>query len=213
VTDSVPRKILNGILVLTLALGPASARAMDPLVLFLLKSLRDQFAMSTAEYAWDSANRQEPPKSYGYLAAPQQFVPPGSEGEEKRLRALIDRSFTYLTADQREQVLAGLMRILSDPQNAAMRPQIVESFTQTAEAVRSAQQALNRLSTPEKQALVVQARSEYLKYSPEERRQMVETLRAGQLPLPRDLTEMMLAEFPAVDAGSEPQRHEQAYAK
>jgi hypothetical protein len=73
----------------------------------------------------------------------------------------------------------------------------VESFTKTAQAVRTAQQALQDLGPDEKRALARQAREEFLRLPPQERRQMMDLLATGHVPLPRDLTDMMLAEFSA----------------
>lgn len=180
---------------LLLAVASTQALAVDPLVLFLLRMLRDQIAMSAAEAAWKAMTRPAP-RTHGYLAPPAapMAIP---EPEEERLRTLIDQSFTYLTDAQREQVYAGLMKILADPENRALRPQIVESFTKTAQAVRGAQQALQNLGREEKLALARQARDEFLRLPPQERRQMMDLLATGHVPLPRDLTDMMLAEFSA----------------
>ncbi|HEX6827399.1 MAG TPA: hypothetical protein VF104_00315, partial [Burkholderiales bacterium] len=150
--------------------------------------------MAAAEAAWKSATRPAPP-AYGYLAPPAAAAVP--EAEDRRLRALIDQSFAYLTEAQREQVYAGLMKILSDPDNRAQRPQIVESFTRTAQAVRAAQQSLQNLAPGDKRALVRQAREEFLRLPAQERGQMLDLLATGHVPLPRDLTDMMLAEFSA----------------
>jgi hypothetical protein len=185
------RAVLLGLL---LAAASAPALAADPLVLFLLRMLRDQITMAAAEAAWNAVTRPAPP-AYRYLAPPAVAAVP--EPEDQRLRTLIDQSFTYLTEPQRDQVHAGLIKILADPQNRALRPQIVESFTRTAQAVRSAQQALQGLNPEEKRSLVRQAREEFLRLAPQERQQMLEILRSGQVPLPQDLTEMMLAEFSA----------------
>ena len=183
--------LLLGVL---LAAASAQAPAVDPLVLFLLRTLRDQIAMAAAEAAWKSATRPAPP-AYGYLTPPAATALP--EAEDRRLRGLIDGSFAYLTEAQREQVYAGLMKILSEPANRAQRPQIVESFTRTAQAVRSAQQSLKNLGPEEKRALVRQAREEFLRLPAQERRQMLDLLATGHVPMPRDLTDMMLAEFSA----------------
>lgn len=180
---------------LLLAAASAQALAADPLVLFLLRMLRDQIAMAAAEAALDAMTRPAP-RTYGYLAPPAAPVAV-PEPEDQQLRTLIDESFGYLTDGQREQVYAGLMKILSDPENRALRPQIVESFTKTAQAVRAAQQALRNLGPDEKRTLVRQAREEFLRLPPQERRQMMDLLATGHVPLPRDLTDMMLAEFSA----------------
>ncbi|HSD60600.1 MAG TPA: hypothetical protein VLC55_07075 [Burkholderiales bacterium] len=192
------KRLRTAILCLLLAAWPASAFAIDPLVLFLLRTLRDQIAMSAAESALEYANQPAPPR-VNYLALPSQAT---VEPEDQRLRATIDQSFSYLTEPQRDQVYSGLMKILSEPENRAHRPQIVESFTKTAQAVQAAQKAIQALSPEEKRALVQQARAEYVKLAPQERQQMLEILRAGHVPLPREITDMMLAAFASADAVS-----------
>ncbi len=189
------KRLRAALLCLLLAAWPASALAVDPLVLFLLRALRDQIAMSLAEQALEYASRPAPPR-VAYLALPSAAP---AMPEDERLRAVIDQSFSYLSEPQREQVYAGLMKILSDPENRALRPQIVESFTKTAQAVQAAQKAIQALSPEEKRALVQQARAEYLKLAPREREQMLEILRAGQVPLPREITDMMLAAFASAE--------------
>ncbi len=179
-----------------LTLGSSSVWATDPLVLFLLRAIRDQIVMSAAEAALDALNRPAPPQ-YGYLQPPP--VDTAEQDETRHLKAIIDESYGYLSPAQRDQVHTSLMKILADPENAALRPQIVESFTQTARAVGRAQQTLRRLSHNQKLALAADARLEYEKLGPDQRREMMRILRAGQAPLPSDLTEMMVAEFSAAD--------------
>jgi hypothetical protein len=197
-TPTIPRAVaFRGIAAaVLLTLGSSSAWATDPLVLFLLRAIRDQIVMNAAETALDAMNRPAPPQ-YGYLQPPPLVSP--EQDESRRLKAIIDESYEYLSPAQREQVHASLMKILADPENAALRPQIVESFTRTARAVGRAQQTLRHLSHSQKLALAADARLEYEKLGPDQRREMMRILRAGQAPLPSDLTEMMVAEFLAAD--------------
>jgi hypothetical protein len=91
-------------------------------------------------------------------------------------------------------------KILSDPQNAAMRPGLVQELAVKASAVRQAHEQLAALTSSEKRALALQARDEYAKLPLEERQQMVQVLQARIVPLPRDLNDMILAEFGSVAA-------------
>ena len=67
-------------------------------------------------------------------------------------------------------------------------------------AVRSAHERLAALSPAEKRAIAVDARSEYERLKPQERDQLMQLLKAGVAPIPRDLNELILAEFAAAGA-------------
>jgi hypothetical protein len=95
-------------------------------------------------------------------------------------------------------VFAGMQKILRDPQYEKMKPQIVAEFALKARAVRDGYRDLDRLSYAEKRALATQARAEFSRLPVAERRQMIEVLQSGILPLPRDLGALMLAELSAV---------------
>lgn len=179
-----------------LTLGTSSAWATDPLVLFLLRMLRDQIVISAADAATERLNRPAPPQ-YGYPQPREASVP--RQDEPQRLKMVIEESYGYLAPAQRDEIHAALMRILGDPRNAALRPQIVASFVQTARAVQQAQQTLESLSQAQKHALASQARHEYERLGAGERRDLMSILRAGQVPIPADLTEMMVAEFSAAE--------------
>jgi hypothetical protein len=178
----------------TLLFTAGSAHAAEPLTLFLLKMLRDQMASSAIESAVNSI----PPaveKSPGAnpLAGVYGF-------DEQQLRALIDAGFVHLTPSQRADVYASLTRMLADPRNALARPLIIEELAQHASAVRSAHERLAALSPAEKRAIAVDARSEYERLKPQERDQLMQLLKAGVAPIPRDLNELILAEFAAAGA-------------
>jgi hypothetical protein len=180
---------------LLLALWPSIAFAIDPLTLFLLRMLRDQIISSGMESAIDGAKRNEPPSILMIPRAPYDL-------DDQELRALIDEGFVHLSSAQRSEVYAGVKRILSNPENAAMRPYLVQELAVKASAVRQAHEQLAKLSQAQKAALAAEARAEYEKLPPDERQQMFQVLQSGVVPLPRDLNDMILAEFGSVQAAS-----------
>lgn len=178
----------------TLLFAAGSVQAAEPLTMYLLKMLRDQMATAAIESAVD-----------GGRPAPQQpSVPPALTGvygvSEDQLRALIDTGFVHLTPAQRADVYASLTRMLADPRNAAARPLIIEELAQHASAIRGAHERLASLTMAEKRAIAVDARAEYERLSPKERDQLVQLLKSRVAPIPRDLNDLLLAEFAA--AGS-----------
>lgn len=178
---------------ITLLLAAIPAKAAEPLTLYLLKMLRDQMATSVIESAVNNA------------AMPRQpAVPPALTGvygvSEEQLRALIDTGFVHLTASQRADIYASLTRMLSDPKNALARPLIIEELAQHASAVRSAHERLAALSFTEKRAIAMDARSEYERLPVRERDQLMQLLKMRVAPIPRDLNDLILAEFAAAGA-------------
>lgn len=177
---------------LLLALWPAVGVAADPLTLLLIHIIREQIA-SAVQDAVEKAQRES--------ERPVLIIPPAPyDLSDEKLRALIDEGFVYLSSAQRDEVFASAKRILSDPNNAALRPMLVQELAVKASAARQAHERLANLSPTEKRALAIQARGEYEKLPPEERQQMIQVLQAGIAPLPRDLNEMILAEFGSVPA-------------
>jgi hypothetical protein len=177
---------------LLLALWPAVGVAADPLTLLLIHIIREQIA-SAVQDAVEKAQRES--------ERPVLIIPQGPyDLNDEKLRALIDEGFVYLSSAQRDEVFASAKRILSDPNNAALRPMLVQELAVKASAARQAHERLANLSPTEKRALAIQARGEYEKLPPEERQQMIQVLQAGIAPLPRDLNEMILAEFGSVPA-------------
>lgn len=175
---------------LLLAVWPSVTIAAEPLTWLLLHIIRQQIE-SAVEDAVEKARRER--------ERPVLVIPPAPyDLDDQKLRALIDEGFVYLTRSQRDEVFASVKRVLSDPQNAAMRPMLVQELAVKASAARQAHEQLAALSSAEKKALAVQAREEYERLPPEERLQMMEVLRSGVVPLPRDLNEMILAEFATV---------------
>ncbi len=189
------RLILAGVV---LAAVCAPAHSLDPLTLILLRIVRDQMISAGIEGAVDRAaavNAVTPP------AAVQPTSPtlPLSM-DDSQLGRLIDEGFVHLTTAQRTEVYASVRRILLDPKNAAEAPAIIADLAFKASAVRQAHEALRNLSTVRKQRIAVEAREEYEKMPPETREELATMLRARMVPMPADLTDMILAEFDRVRA-------------
>ncbi len=175
---------------LVLALWPAVGFAAEPLTLLLIHIIRQQIE-SAVEDAIETARREQ--------ERPVLIIPPAPyDLDDQKLKALIDEGFIYLSSAQREEVFVSMKRILSDPNNAALKPMLVQELAVKASAARQAHERLANLSSTEKKALAVQARDEYEKLPPQERQQMIRVLQSGIAPLPRDLNDMILAEFDSV---------------
>lgn len=184
------QRCLMGVLLLVFSAGAFA----DPLLILLLRLMRDQ-AISASIEAGVGALRQDqaaPAPPFGY-ALPVPPVPRGAE--ESRLRTVIDESFLHLTPAQRDAVFAGMRNILSDPRHAQIRSQIVAEFILRAHAVREGYRSLERLSYSEKRTLAARAKEEFTRLPAEQRRQLLEVLQSGMLPVPRDLNAIMLTEF------------------
>jgi hypothetical protein len=178
---------------LLLAAWPAVVQAAEPLTLLLIHIIRQQVA-NAVESAIEQAQRERERAAV--------IIPRGPhEIDDERLRALIDEGFVHLTRAQRDEVFASAKRILAGTQNTAQRAALVQELAFKASAVRQAHEHLAALSPAEKRALAIEARGEYQKLPAEERQQMMQVLQAGIVPLPRDLSEMILAEFGSVPPG------------
>ncbi len=176
---------------LLLATAAVPAHAADPLTLYLLKILRDQMATSVLESA---VNSVPPP-----VKPPAQSALSGVHGvSEEQLRMLVDAGFVHLTAAQRAEIHASLMRMLADPKNALARPLIIEELAMKAAAVRGAHERLSALTVAEQRAIAADARAEYERLSVQEREQMLQLLQARVAPIPRELNDLILAEFSTV---------------
>lgn len=177
-----------------LILFSTSAALADPVLLLLLRFARDK-ALSASIEAGVNGLRQEstmPSPVYGF-APPVPPIPRGSE--EQQVRALVDDSFLRLSAGQRDEVFAGLRKILQDPQHRHDRSRLAAEFALTARAVRESYRGLDNLTYGEKRSLAVRAKEAYGRMPAGERRQLLEILQSGMLPVPRDLRDFMLAEF------------------
>jgi hypothetical protein len=171
-----------------LLLGSTPAFAADPFTLFVLRMLRDQAITSALESGVGAVQQPSRPG----LAAPPALQPPD---ESQRLRRLIDESFVHLSARQREELHASLMRMLNDPKNGPMRAEIVGVFIGQAVAMRDAHRHLARLTEADLRLIAADARVEFVRLPPEERRQMIQALCHGVPGMPQALSEMLLAEF------------------
>jgi hypothetical protein len=159
---------------------------MDPIVLFLLKMLRDQIITSVADSAVKESLKAPPPGEvtfgYGPLSVAPRFA---GATEPERIRTMIDECFTDLSASERQQVYDGLMAVLDDPANAAERDAILAEFTQTAETVRLVRETLGRLSDADRQRILDGARAQFRRLTPDQQADMLALLRGGHAPLPR----------------------------
>lgn len=175
------------------ALAAAPAQAAEPLTLFILKMLRDQMATAAIESTVNAAAAAQ--------AKPAAPALGGVYGiTEEQLRGLIDTGFVHLSPVQRGEVYAGVMRMLADPRNAGARALIIEELALQASIVRGAHERLAALTPAEKRMIAADARSEYERLPLEERAQLLQLLRSGIAPIPRDLNELILAEFSATGA-------------
>ena len=181
---------------LLLVIWSSASFAVEPLTLILLRVLRDQVITSSAQAAIEGAQREDERPRVAVL-------PPSPYAlDEQKLRVLIDEGFIYLTPAQRDEVYVSMRRALADPGNAALRPMLVQELALKASAVRQAHERLNNLSDDDKKTIVGQARNEYAGLSPEERRQMLQVLQSGITPIPRDLNDMILAEFNSIQSAA-----------
>ncbi|HKA43255.1 MAG TPA: hypothetical protein VKF40_14820 [Burkholderiales bacterium] len=170
-----------------------TAAAVDPIVLFLLKMIRDSVASSAIEAGVEASQKTD--KRPAPVDAFPRLTPPPPEGQW--LKTLIDESFAHLSSGQRDELHASLMRILNDSRYAESRGMILAEFTRQAIAMRDAHRQLAGLSSDQMRALAVQARREYEQLPPEQRKQMLQVLQHGIPGMPRSLNDMMLAEFSA----------------
>ncbi len=181
---------------LLLVIWSSASFAVEPLTLILLRVLRDQVITSSAQAVIEGAQREDERSRVAVL-------PPSPYAlDDQKLRALIDEGFIYLMPAQRDEVYVSMRRALADPGNAALRPMLVQELALKASAVRQAHERLNNLSDDDKKTIVGQARNEYAGLSPEERRQMLQVLQSGITPIPRDLNDMILAEFNSIQSAA-----------
>jgi len=184
------KRVLQSLLIVVLALGPAASHAADPLMLILLRLLRDKVISTALENAYAHGQRE----ARGALRVAPNPAPPWAL-DDQRLRQLIDEGFVHLTDAQRTEVFAGVKRILADPKNAAAIPVIIEELAIKASAVRQAHEAMSALSASDKRLLARDTREELLKMPSEERQQLLQILRSNAIPLPGDLRDLILADF------------------
>ena len=137
------------------------------------------------------ASQPDPAPAMPVVELPPTY--PGTTVEPATLRRLIDDSFLYLSAEQRDQVFEALNAELLKPANAALRGPIIEHFTERALQVRAAQLRLGELTFREKQMLADELRREAQSLPEAELEQLRQTLEKGLLPVPSDLNQLLLA--------------------
>ena len=186
-------RCLIGVLILSWT----SAAFADPILLLLLRMARDKALSASVEAGVNSMQKNStmPSPMYGF-ALPTPPIPRGNE--EQQMSALLDENFLHLTAAQRDEVFAGLQKILKDPQYAHDKLRLMAEFALKARAVRESYRGLDTLTYAEKRSLAAQAKEEYRRLPPGERRELLEVLQSGMLPVPRDLRDIMLAEFTSI---------------
>ena len=180
-----------------LMLFSTSAAYADPLLLLLLRFARDQVLSASVEAGVTSLQKSStiPSPVYGF-ALPAPPIPAGNE--EQQLRALLEENFLHLNAGQRDEVYAGLQKILQDPQHLQDRARLVAEFALKARAVRASYRGLDTLTYAEKKSLAARAKEDYRRLPDSERQELLATLQSGMLPVPRDLRDIMLAEFNSI---------------
>jgi len=192
------RSLRSLALAAALAFAPASAFAADPILMLLLGFVQNRMASIAAEKPATAPSTQQAPAE-----APRLAPKPIAEMQIEDLRAVVDESFAYLSRAQRRELLAGLERVLSDPANAPYRISIVTQFLMMAQQVRHAHDTLDRLSSEQKKLVAVQFTQNFRQLPPEQQAALSQQLRSRALPVPADLSDMMLAELAGAGA---PQR-------
>ena len=173
----------------------SSAAAIDPLVLLLLRMIRDSAASSALQAGVEAAIAKPESQALPGASVPRLATLPQSEGQW--LKQLIDESFIHLSGAQREELFASLTRILNDPRYAQSRSAILGEFTGQAIALRDAHRRLAGLTPDQMRTIAVEARQEYERLPASQREQMLQVLQHGIPGMPQTLNDMMLAEFNA----------------
>jgi DNA anti-recombination protein RmuC len=168
-----------------------TAAAIDPIVLFLLKMIRDSMASSAIQAGVEASLEERKPDPAAAL--PRLAPLPANEGQW--LRTLIDESFVHLSGQQRDELYASLMRMANDPKHAEMRATILAEFTRQAIALRDARRRLAGLTRDQMKTIAAEAGRVFEQLPPEQRKQMLEVLQQGIPGMPSTLNDMMLAEF------------------
>jgi hypothetical protein len=189
------RSAIRRSLAIVLLAGSTSALALDPITLVLLRMLRDQIVSKSLEAAMETPAAGRSASAFDTVPAPLTF-------DDAKLQSLIDEGFVHLSDAQRAEVYRSVKAMLADPKNAASRPMIIQELAVKASAVRQAHERLNMLSPADKQAVARQAREEYQRLAPSERVELAQVVRARMVPIPEDLSELILAEFGSVDAAA-----------
>jgi len=182
------RALRKGVLFTLLFAGIVTPAAADPVLMFLIGVAR-QIVESHAE---------RPAGAVDPLPAPDMsLVYPGTSVEPDHIRRLIDDSFTYLSPSQRREIFDALNAALMNPKNAAVRGAMIEYFATQALTVRAAQQKLAQMSYRDKERAAEEFRKDLPSLSADDQEVLGKLLRAGLLPVPSDLNQLLLAAFEA----------------
>ena len=182
------RFLRKGVLFTLLFAGVVTPAAADPVLMFLLGFARNLLESHLARSPHAPTPEFMPEMARTY---------PGTTVEPEHLRRLIDDSFLYLKAVQRQEIFESLHAALSNPKNAAVSGAMIHYFAEKALTVRSAQLQLSQLSGREMKMLAHDFKKEITSLSTEEQIQLGELLRRGLLPVPSDLNQLLLAAFEA----------------
>ncbi len=189
------RRVRRVLAAFAIAIFCTPAFSADPLTLFLLRMLRDKIISAAIESAAERATQTHSAAQRSAPSLPGLHGPLFAGFDDAQLRRLIDEGFVHLTSAQRDEVYTGVRNIIADPKNAADVPGIIADLANKASAVRQAHEQLNTLSFAQKRRIAADAREEYEKMPPETREQMASVLRQRLVPLPSDLTDLILGEF------------------
>ncbi len=175
------RALLLAVIALGL-LGPGSARALDPMMMFL-------FGMAREIMYEAFLNSRKPPSE---SPAPLPQVYPGTMVEPRKLRELIDESFFYLSERRRTEIFQALHDEIIKPQNAAVRASMIAYFAEHAVAVRQVMDRLSKLTETERRQLSEQFVAQARGLPEPEREQLRKLLDEGLLPVPPDLNQRLV---------------------
>lgn len=189
------RRVRRVLAAFAIAIFCTPAFSADPLTLFLLRMLRDKIISAGIESAAERATQAHNAAQRPAPSLPGLYGPLFSGFDDAQLRRLIDEGFVHLTSAQRDEVYTSVRNIVADPRNAADVPGIIADLANKASAVRQAHEQLNTLSFAQKRRIAADAREEYEKMPLETREQMASVLRQRLVPLPSDLTDLILGEF------------------
>lgn len=187
---AVRRIARSAVLVCLLFVVSTPARAFDPLTMFLLGFAKNLVESAIEDNAARRGAVTPAPVAPAVPAVPQKHP---AQLDANDLRALVDESFAYLDRTQRDELLAGLERALENPSNAPYRAAILTQFVAVAQQVSFIHRQLNRLSPEDKRALAESFAANYRALAPDQQQALSRQLQARALPLPSDLTDMMLA--------------------
>jgi hypothetical protein len=193
-SPSLPRCVLLGLLLL----AAAPARAADPLLMFFLGFAKNLIESSLEENANKPGTKLVPVTPLSVApAVPVAVDKAPASMTSADLKALVEDSFAYLSAQQRAELLTGLEKTLADPALAVQRDAILTEFVGVARQAGYAHRQLDRLSSSQKRALAGQFAANYRALTPEQQQELLQQLRLRALPLPADLNDMMLTALAA----------------